>query len=635
MTYTVTYADANFSSSSLALGNITLDPTGTASGTVAVSGSGLTYTVTVSNITGDGSLGISIAAGTATDKAGNAAPAATSATFIVDNTAPTISIGAPSASYVAGGPVTYTVTYADANFSSSSLALSNITLDPTGTANGTLAVSGSGLTYTVTVSNITGDGSLGISIAAGTATDKAGNAAPAATSATFIVDNTAPTISIGAPSASYAAGGPVTYTVTYADANFSSSSLALSNITLDPTGTANGTLAVTGSGLTYTVTVSNITGNGSLGISIAAGTATDKAGNTAPAATSATFIADNIGPTVASPAIATPDTVTGTSTILSVLGADIATGEGTLTYSWSTTSAPNGAAIPTFSDNGDNAAKNTTATFYAAGNYSFQVKITAAGGLSATSSVDIVTVNQTLMSISNTGLPLALDQFGNPLANQPISDGNTITDSLAFDSNVTVLPAAGSQLTISGGISGQGGLTVNAPGTLVLSGANGYTGGTTVSTGTLVLGNSSAIAAGTGLTVGAGGVFVFDPSSAVTPALAAAVTTPRLASSASTIAASSVASVSISSVTRATAAAPVCSTQSRRAWHRRRQPTSISPAIARPGASAAAERLACGLAGSTKGGCRRVERARRRSVCPFAHYQADRGGSGLAGADGQ
>ena len=227
VTYTVTYADANFSSSSLALANIALDPTGTANGTLAVSGSGLTYTVTVSNITGNGSLGISIAAGTATDKAGNTAPAATSATFIVDNTAPTISIGAPSASYAAGGPVTYTVTYADANFSSSSLALGNITLDPTGTANGMVAVSGSGLTYTVTVSNITGDGSLGISIAAGTATDKAGNTAPAATSATFIVDNTAPTISIGAPSASYVAGGPVTYTVTYADANFSSSSLAL------------------------------------------------------------------------------------------------------------------------------------------------------------------------------------------------------------------------------------------------------------------------------------------------------------------------------------------------------------------------------------------------------------------------
>ena len=86
----MTYADANFDSSSLAAGNITLDATGTASGTIAVTGSGLTCTVTISDIAGDGSLGISIAAGTASDLAGNLAPASgPSATFTVDNTGPT------------------------------------------------------------------------------------------------------------------------------------------------------------------------------------------------------------------------------------------------------------------------------------------------------------------------------------------------------------------------------------------------------------------------------------------------------------------------------------------------------------------------------------------------------------------
>ena len=165
-------------------------------------------------------------------------------------------------------------------------------MNETGTANGTLSVSGSGLTRTVTISSITGNGTLGISIAAGTASDLAGNLAPAAgPSATFTVDNIAPTISIGAPSAAYAAGGPVTYTVTYADANFNSSTLATSNITLNETGNANGTLGVSGSGLTCTVTISSITGNGTLGISIAAGTASDLAGNLAPAAgPSTTFI---------------------------------------------------------------------------------------------------------------------------------------------------------------------------------------------------------------------------------------------------------------------------------------------------------------------------------------------------------
>ena len=286
ITYTVTYADANFNSSTLARANITLNKTGTANGTLGVSGTGLTRTVTISGITGDGSLGISIVAGTASDLAGNLAPAAgPTTTFIVDNTPPTIAIGSPSGTITKGGPITYTVTYADANFNSSTLAAANITLNKTGTANGTLGVSGTGLTRTVTISGITGDGSLGISIAAGTASDLAGNLAPSAgPSTTFIVDNTAPTILIGSPSASYAAGGPITYTVTYADANFNSSTLAGANITLNKTGTANGTLGVSGTGLTRTVTISGITGDGSLGISIVAGTASDLAGNLAPAA---------------------------------------------------------------------------------------------------------------------------------------------------------------------------------------------------------------------------------------------------------------------------------------------------------------------------------------------------------------
>ena len=95
-----------------------------------------------------------------------------------------------------------------------------------------------------------------------------------------------------------------------------------------------------------------------------------------------------------------------------------------------------------------------------------------------------------------------------------------------------MLPAAGSQLTISGGISGTGqSLSVNGQGTVDLSGANSYTGGTTVSAGTLAVTNPSAIAANTSLTVGAGGVFVFDPSAAATPSPVAAATTPAIVSS--------------------------------------------------------------------------------------------------------
>ena len=298
VTYTVTYTSTSFGSSTLASGDITLNKTGTANGMVAVvAGSGNVRTVTISGITGDGTLGISVAAGTATDTFGNSAPAAgPSATFLVDNTAPTIAISAPTPALTAAGPVTYTVTNIDLNFNSSTLANGDITLNKTGTANGVVNVTGSGNLRTVTISGITGDGTLGISLAAGTATDTAGNAAPAAgPSATFVVDNTGPTVAISVPSPVATAAGPVTYTVTYTDPNFNASTLAAGDVTLNQTGTANGAVSVAGSGNVRTVTISSITGNGSLGISLASGTATDTLGNPAPAAgPSASFTVVNM-----------------------------------------------------------------------------------------------------------------------------------------------------------------------------------------------------------------------------------------------------------------------------------------------------------------------------------------------------
>ena len=131
---------------------------------------------------------------------------------------------------------------------------------------------------------------------------------------------------------------------------------------------------------------------------------------------------------MATPASATPNPVTGTTTALSVLGADDG-GEANLTYTWVATGTP--PAPVSFSANGTNGSKNTTATFAQAGNYSFQVTITDAGGLSTTSSVN-VTVAQTLTAITVSPAAATLnenatqqftatayDQFGNALATQP------------------------------------------------------------------------------------------------------------------------------------------------------------------------------------------------------------------------
>jgi hypothetical protein len=160
-------------------------------------------------------------------------------------------------------------------------------------------------------------------------------------------------------------------------------------------------------------------------------------------------------PTVATPASAGANPVTGTTTTLSVLGADAA-GEASLAYTWSVSSAPAGATLPTFSVNGTNAAKNTTATFYQAGTYTFLVTITDPSGLSVTSSVT-VTVNATLTTIAvapaTTNVPdgatqqftaSARDQFGTALAAQPSFVWSLANGSIGSVSAVGMYAAPGS-----------------------------------------------------------------------------------------------------------------------------------------------------------------------------------------------
>lgn len=303
VSYLVTYADANFALSTLSAGNITLNRSGTATGTVAVTGTGATRTVTLSNISGDGALSISITAGTAIDSAGNATPAAgPSAAFIVDNTVPTVTLSSPSAAITAGKSVSYLVSYGDANFDTCTLSPSNIALNKTGTANAGVAISGSGSTRTVTLTGVSGDGTLGITIAAGTASDIAGNLAPAsAASAAFIVDNTPPAILIGNPSLAITRTGSVSYAVGYSDPHFNASTLSLADIAIQKTGTANGIAVIGGSGANRIISITGITGNGTLGFSLSPGTANDLAGNLAPAAgPSAVFTVDNTPPKLTS-----------------------------------------------------------------------------------------------------------------------------------------------------------------------------------------------------------------------------------------------------------------------------------------------------------------------------------------------
>ncbi|HMD54064.1 MAG TPA: RICIN domain-containing protein [Phycisphaerae bacterium] len=221
---------------------------------------------------------------------------------------------------------------------------------------------------------------------------------------------------------------------------------------------------VNSSGL-YTAPGANTTATVQAASGAIAGTATVKV-NTAIAITQA--------------AMASPSPVNGTSTNLSVQGSDSdGQGNGAIAYTWSVTSEPNGATTPTFSVNGTNAAQNTTATFYQAGNYTFLATLSDSEGNLNTSSVN-VTVNQTLTSIgvspSNPTINInatqqfsavADDQFGMAMVNQPAFTWSVISGGgMVNASGLYTAPNSAGAATVqaaSGAIDGSTNVTIFNP----------------------------------------------------------------------------------------------------------------------------------------------------------------------------
>ena len=171
----------------------------------------ITYTPNT-NTTGSDSFSFTFSDGTAGGSVNGSF-----AINIIEPPPPTLVISAPSASLTRSGPVTYTITYTGAD--TVTLANGNVTLNKTGTANGNAAVSGTGVTSrTVTISGITGDGTLGISIAAGTASNGGTPAATAGPSQTFAVDNTTPSVAFTPSNGATGAAVNVTPVISFDEA---------------------------------------------------------------------------------------------------------------------------------------------------------------------------------------------------------------------------------------------------------------------------------------------------------------------------------------------------------------------------------------------------------------------------------
>jgi probable HAF family extracellular repeat protein len=188
-----------------------------------VSGSGSTYTVTVTGMTGSGTVIARIPAAAAIDDTGEATLASTSTDNQVtfDEVAPTVTIdqAAGQADPTSGPAVAFTVHFGEpvSGFTGSAVSLAGSTVG----GNLVAGVTGSGADYTVTVTGMVGDGLLEVSIPAVTITDRAGNPNLASTS----TDNQVTVVSGGNlqfASAVFAAtedGGLATITVTRTDAS--------------------------------------------------------------------------------------------------------------------------------------------------------------------------------------------------------------------------------------------------------------------------------------------------------------------------------------------------------------------------------------------------------------------------------
>ncbi|ASU34286.1 beta strand repeat-containing protein [Mucilaginibacter xinganensis] len=285
VSYTATFAG---SITGLTASNFSLTTTGVSGASIGtVTGSGTTWTIPVSTGTGDGTIQLNLANATGVSPGITTSLPFAGEVYTIDKTPATLTSGSyfsnngNSSQYAkVGDNITLSIGYNE--------VLQSLTMTIGGHAvsvtpsNGNKNWTG---VYTETSGDTEGNVPWTLS-----ATDLAGNIRNYSNTdfgTVLIFDKTPPAINIGAPTPAIAgngAGNPVTYAVTYSDANFNYSTLSTGDITLNATGTATGTVSLSGSGQSYTVTVSNITGLGTLGISIAAGTAADIPGNISVAA---------------------------------------------------------------------------------------------------------------------------------------------------------------------------------------------------------------------------------------------------------------------------------------------------------------------------------------------------------------
>src|SRR5207249_592663 len=237
--------------------------------TVTVSGGPSTYTVAVSGMTTSGTVIATIAAGVANDAAGNLNTATTTTDncMTFDATPPPVTINqaAGQADPTSASPINFTAVFSEpvSGFTGTDVAIG-------GTAGGTKTATerGGPSTYTVAVSGMTSSGTASATIAAGMASDAAGNTNTASTSTDNSVswvppDTTPPTVTINqaATQADPTSASPINFTVVFSEAV---SGFTGTDVTIGGTAGGTKTVSVSGGRSTYNAAVRGMTTSGTV-----------------------------------------------------------------------------------------------------------------------------------------------------------------------------------------------------------------------------------------------------------------------------------------------------------------------------------------------------------------------------------
>ena len=238
VTYTVSYLDVE--QVNLTTVEVSLNKTGSANADVSVvNGDQSTATISLDNLSGDGSISVNIAAGSARFSTNLAPSAGPSGIVVIDAVAPNVVITGPSGTQTASFMLNIDFDENMSGFTVEDISVVNGSLTDFQTINAT--------SYTVQV-DATGEASVSVDIAAGVATDSAGNGNTQSNTFSISYDDVKPSVTIGGPSGTTATAFTATINFSEAVVGFNIGDISATNAALSnfvATDTANYSVLVT------------------------------------------------------------------------------------------------------------------------------------------------------------------------------------------------------------------------------------------------------------------------------------------------------------------------------------------------------------------------------------------------------